>query len=140
MATASWAASTVFRRNQVIQVSGGDYYRATIGGTTGATQPSWPNDGTAVVDGTVTWSDLGPVLPLGREAQAAQDLEASLAGQAAAGTAGLVASAFDGVESRSDPAQVRKTLLFFERRAARRSGRRPRVRTLDISRAMAPTS
>jgi hypothetical protein len=135
----TWAASTVFRRNQVIRVSAGDYYRCTIPGTTGATAPTWPNDGTAVIDGTITWSDLGPTLPVAREAQAAQDLEAGLASQAAAGTSGVTVSAFDGVESRTDPAQVRKNLLFFERRAARRSGRRPRVRTLDISRAMEPT-
>ena len=73
------------------------------------------------------------------DAQAARAIELDLARQAAAGTAGVTNTAFDGVATSQDPEQARKALLFFERRAARKSGRRPRVRTLNISNAMGPS-
>jgi hypothetical protein len=66
------------------------------------------------------------------DAAAARDLEKHLAGQAAAGTSAVTGTGFDGVETHQDPAQARKALLFFERRAARKSGRRPRVRGIDL--------
>ena len=34
-------------------------FLASIGGTSGATEPTWPMDDSQVTDGSVTWSDLG---------------------------------------------------------------------------------
>jgi hypothetical protein len=69
------------------------------------------------------------------DARAAEALQDDLARQAAAGTSGVTSVAFDGVATQTDPAEARKALLFFERRAARKSGLRPRVSTIDLSRA-----
>jgi phage tail sheath gpL-like len=44
-------------------VSNGYYYKASVGGTTAASEPSWPTTiGATVVDGTVTWTAWGKVL------------------------------------------------------------------------------
>lgn len=40
-------------------VANGHYYRCTVAGTTGASEPSWPTNGGDVVDGTATWVDKG---------------------------------------------------------------------------------
>lgn len=39
--------------------TGSNFYKCTVAGTTGATEPTWPTDGSTVVDGTVTWQDMG---------------------------------------------------------------------------------
>ena len=37
------------------------FYKATVAGAVGATEPAWPIDGTTVTDGAVTWQDMGPI-------------------------------------------------------------------------------
>lgn len=37
----------------------GHVYQVTVAGTSGASEPIWPTDGGTVVDGTVTWKDMG---------------------------------------------------------------------------------
>lgn len=38
----------------------GHFYQATVGGTTGSTEPgTWPTDGTSIVDNDVEWTDAG---------------------------------------------------------------------------------
>ena len=39
--------------------TGTHFYRCTVAGTTAATEPTWPTDGSTVTDGTVTWQDMG---------------------------------------------------------------------------------
>ena len=40
-------------------LAGTHYYKVTVAGTSDATEPTWPTDGTTVVDNEVTWQDLG---------------------------------------------------------------------------------
>lgn len=37
----------------------GHWYECEAAGTSGSTEPTWPTDGSTVVDGTVTWRDKG---------------------------------------------------------------------------------
>lgn len=56
---AAWTASTVtaLAAKRRPTVANGYVYTATVGGTTGGTQPTWPTTvGATVVDGTVTWT------------------------------------------------------------------------------------
>lgn len=58
-----WAASTAFAQDALtfpISVNG-HYYRAEAGGTTDAIEPEWPTNGGTVVDGSVTWRDVGTI-------------------------------------------------------------------------------
>ncbi len=61
-----WAASTSYTLNQIVvpTTSNGRCYRCTVAGTSGAAQPTWPvtvgGVALTVVDGGVTWTDLGP--------------------------------------------------------------------------------
>lgn len=55
-----WAASTVYATSDYIVpvTHNGRLYKATTGGTSGASQPTFPvTDGGTVVDGTVTWTE-----------------------------------------------------------------------------------
>jgi hypothetical protein len=56
--TAVWAATTAYDLGDKI-VDGGHLYVVTVAGTTGASEPTWPTDGSTVTDGSVTWDDLG---------------------------------------------------------------------------------
>lgn len=52
---AYWSASASVAADKVIQPGNGRRYKATAGGTTGTTEPYWPDSGT-VTDGGVTWA------------------------------------------------------------------------------------
>lgn len=60
----SWASGTVLVGTVIVDASG-RYWRAVIPGATNGTQPSWPSLGSTapgaatVIDGTVTWLDVG---------------------------------------------------------------------------------
>lgn len=42
---------------------GGHYYRCTVAGTSGSSEPSWPTTtGTAVTDGSITWVESGDMI------------------------------------------------------------------------------
>jgi hypothetical protein len=65
MVPVPWVASTAYALGaRVVPTTGSamNYYEATVAGTAGSTQPTWPNSGT-VVDGGVTWTrrDLGNI-------------------------------------------------------------------------------
>jgi hypothetical protein len=52
----AWSASTAYAVDAVIRptVNNGYYYTARTAGTSGATEPTWPDKG-KITDGTVTW-------------------------------------------------------------------------------------
>lgn len=61
-ASAAWAATTLYAKGDVL-LEGARVYLATVGGTSAGVEPTWPTTaGNTVVDGTVTWRDLGPAL------------------------------------------------------------------------------
>ena len=65
-----WQASTAYRLNSVVTPKtipatpyGGHYYRCTVAGTSGASEPLWPIiDGSEVLDGDVTWKESGSMV------------------------------------------------------------------------------
>lgn len=61
----AWAASTARTTADVVRPTAGNgfLYRATNAGTNGATQPTWPTViGQTVVDGGVTWENIGTAI------------------------------------------------------------------------------
>lgn len=62
-----WVASTGYVYGDVVTAdpAAGRWWRAIVGGTSGATQPSWPDltsssaPGGQIDDGTVIWEDIG---------------------------------------------------------------------------------
>lgn len=75
----SWSGTTAYALGAVVvpTTPNSHWYMATTAGTSGAGEPTWPTNGTTVVDGTVTWQDMGLIalvedtdfqtdLPLGR--------------------------------------------------------------------------
>lgn len=56
-----WAATTAYTLGQYRKptVSNNHYYKATVAGTSGGSEPTWPTNGGTVTDGGVTWTDMG---------------------------------------------------------------------------------
>lgn len=55
----TWAATTVYAEGAFL-VDSGRVYEATTGGTSDASEPTWPSTtGDTVTDGTVVWTDRG---------------------------------------------------------------------------------
>lgn len=68
----TWGAGTPYIAGNLVVPNAhptGHYYMATVGGTSGGTEPaSWPTNGTAITDGaTLTWQDMGQALYDGDE-------------------------------------------------------------------------
>lgn len=63
LAATAWAATTAYALGavKVPTVANGRWYIATVAGTSAGSQPTWPTNLGTVVDGTVTWRDLGPI-------------------------------------------------------------------------------
>lgn len=55
------ANDTAYALGAIVEPStpNGNWYMATTAGTSGATPPTFPTNGTTVTDGTVTWQDMG---------------------------------------------------------------------------------
>jgi hypothetical protein len=67
--TTEWAASTAYTAGQTVALAGGEALQVTVAGTSGTTEPTAPDlDGT-VVDGSVTWTRIGPTADLLAEAK-----------------------------------------------------------------------
>ena len=60
-ATAAWAATTLYAAGDLV-LDTARAYLCVVGGTSAGVEPTWPTTaGNTVVDGTVTWRDLGPL-------------------------------------------------------------------------------
>ena len=60
----AWVTATTYAVGDYVvpTVANGHFYKATVAGTSDATEPgTWPTDGTTVTDGTVTWQDMGTI-------------------------------------------------------------------------------
>jgi hypothetical protein len=61
------AVGTQIGLGQIVQGSNGFFFQCTLDGTTGFSIPAWPATyGATVVDGNVTWTCIGDVLPDGK--------------------------------------------------------------------------
>jgi hypothetical protein len=62
IAAPAWAGTTQYAAGAVV-VEGGHAYRVTAGGggSSGASEPTWPTNGGTVSDGPLTWTDIGTV-------------------------------------------------------------------------------
>ena len=59
-ANQAWQATKAVLSGQIVQPENGFMYRATKGGTTGATAPVWPTTpDTGIDDGTTRWVNIG---------------------------------------------------------------------------------
>jgi prepilin-type N-terminal cleavage/methylation domain-containing protein len=60
----NWQASTPYGLDSVVipTTINGHYYKCTIAGTSGGTEPSWPINGTEISDSGVTWKDSGNII------------------------------------------------------------------------------
>lgn len=62
---AAWAVATAYTLGDYVipTVANAHMYKCTVAGTSDATtEPTWPTDGTTVVDGTATWQDMGLII------------------------------------------------------------------------------
>ena len=62
---ADWAGTTAIALGayRVPTVANDHFYKCTVAGSTAGTEPaSWSTDGSTVVDGTVTWKDMGTIV------------------------------------------------------------------------------
>jgi hypothetical protein len=56
---AYWSASQAYAEGDIVRPYNGFAYRATTGGTSGSSEPTWPQDvGVPLTDGTVVWQAL----------------------------------------------------------------------------------
>ena len=65
VSASAWGATATITLNayRIPTVANGRFYKATTGGTTGSTQPTWPTtSGATVTDGTVVWTDQGTIV------------------------------------------------------------------------------
>ncbi|UTW12927.1 hypothetical protein [Marinobacterium rhizophilum] len=62
-AMAAWAGSTAYTAGDY-KTAAGHYYRAENSGTSAASAPTWPTNGSTIADNDITWQDMGliPVL------------------------------------------------------------------------------
>ena len=63
-AAATWAVTTGYVvSDQVLPTTAnGFYYEATVGGTSGASEPAWPTTaGAIIVDGSVSWTAIATI-------------------------------------------------------------------------------
>ena len=67
-------------------------------------------------------------------ARIADDIRNALAARAAAGGTGSVTVSIDGMATTYDERQALEALAFWESRAARASGRRRTISTMDLRR------
>jgi phage tail sheath protein FI len=82
-----WKASTAFAADQLVTDSNGNVEIVTTAGTSGSSVPGWnPTAGQTTTDGSVSWKNLGPLIPVAT----------FTLGKAAGGTDGT-----DGAEPKS---------------------------------------
>jgi hypothetical protein len=57
----AWQSETAITLGEIVvpTTANGHYYQCTTAGTTAASEPTWPEDGTTVTDGTAVWTDMG---------------------------------------------------------------------------------
>ena len=61
-APTTWVTANSYQKGSLLKRSGNShiYQQVEDTGVSGATEPTWPTDGTSVVDGDVEWLDCGP--------------------------------------------------------------------------------
>lgn len=59
----AWEDTKAYVLGDIVKPSAGThFYKCKTAGSSGATEPTWSEDGTDTVDGTVTWSDMGTMV------------------------------------------------------------------------------
>lgn len=58
---AAWAGSTAYVVDDFVELTSGVLLQATVGGTSGTSEPAAPGYGNTVVDGGVTWEQVTTV-------------------------------------------------------------------------------
>ena len=59
----AWSSSNAYSVDDFVipTVANDHYYKCTVAGTSDVSEPTWPTDGSTVVDGTATWLDMGVI-------------------------------------------------------------------------------
>ena len=60
----AWTASTQYPVNAIV-LGSGHVQQVTVAGKSSTSAPSWSTSGGTVVDGSITWKDLGAINPAG---------------------------------------------------------------------------